>query len=339
MRVVIAHRSGEPRVVDLAEPRGGENYVTVRISHSAMVLPDELYQIADASKRVKRGEDGIPLGSTASGTILQIGQEVRTLKAGLRVALSGVPYVYHGEQLVVPEYLAVELPKKVNHEEGSFAGLGAKALNLVRTGNTEVGSTVLVMGSDMLGLLAAQLVRAAGATPILVDDSEYRLNKARALGIMNIFEPEDDQLIKVVDSVTQGQGVDAALLTRVGDHLAYSVAAHLVREGGVIVLGAPLMDTVSVDLLRSKGMEIRSANDGGHGAGDRAFELLGQGYPRRLVRWTVRDNMGCFCNLLAERRVQISPLITDRVPAERAATIYEKASRSRDSALGVVLTM
>lgn len=339
MKVVIAHRTGQPRVVDLPEQRCSGSFVTVRVSHTAPRLPEELGLIDGAARRLKKGDDGFPLGGCASGTIIEVGPDVRRLKSGLRVAVTGAPYVFHATQLTVPENLVAELPKKVNHEEGSFAGQGAEALHLVRTARVQLGETVLIFGAELLGLMAAQVVRAAGATPILVDDSEFRLNKIRTLGVTHALEPNEEQLIRLVDAQTEGLGVDSAMIVRPNDADAFRLAMALLRPGGVLVLAAPLRKSVPIDALREKKIVVTSTSDGGPGAGDRDYELGANGYPRELVRWTLRDNLACFCGLLAERKVQITPLVSDRIPLERAPLVYEKAARSRDSVLGAVLTV
>lgn len=338
MKVVIAHRSGEPAVVELPDPRMGRNFVLVRVSHTAIRLPDELNAIAGAAKRLRKGEDGLPLGSCASGTIIDCGSDVTKLKTGLRVAATGAPHVFHGTVLAVPENLAVELPKKVSHEEGSFAGVGAAALHLLRTGGVELGSVVLVYGADILGLLTAQCVRAAGAMPVLLEESEFRQTKARSLGLPCVMHPASEELLHHVEQITDGAGADAALLTRPDDMDAFHSASHLLRPGGHLVFGAPMAKAISLAMLREKGINLHAASGGGIGSGERDYEL-GQGYPRALARWTLRDNMTCFCGLLAERRVQLAPLVTDRVPLERAPMAYEKALRGRDAVLGVVLTV
>lgn len=338
MKVVIAHRSGSPKVVDLPEPRMGRGFISVRVSHSALKLPDELEILRDAPRGLRKGDDGVPLGECASGTILEVGANVRSLKAGLRVAVAGAPYVYHGGTLVVPENLAVELPKKVNHEEGSFAGQGAAALHLLRTARVQLGEVVLVFGGEMMGLFAAQLVRAAGATPILIDPSEFRLNKMHTMGISHTFMPDDDGLIRTVDSLTNGHGADSALIATGQNPEALPLAVSLLRRAGTIVLGTSVTGLTELELLVEKRLSLHSALGGGEGAGDPDFEVRGAGYPRTIARWTERDNMGCFCNLLAERKVQVSPLVTDRLPIERAPVAYEKAGRSADSVLGAVLT-
>ncbi|MEO8377191.1 MAG: zinc-binding dehydrogenase [Candidatus Sumerlaeota bacterium] len=323
MKLVIAHRSGEARVIDVPEPRAGKNFVTVRVSHSGMALPAELEMIAQAPRRTRRGDDGIPLGGYASGTVMSVGSAVKGVKEGIRVAVSGSRYVYHAGQVVVPEELVVELPKKVNHEEGAFTGMGAAALHLVRAGRVQLGEVVLVIGADLRGLIVAQLVRAAGAIPVLIDESDFRLAKVHPLGVSNTFTPDSADLVRAVDSLTEGQGAGSALITRSNDLIGFESAIKLLRPRGTAVLGEYLGANIDVDRVREKSITLLTAEGGG--AED--------------SRWSERENMNCFCNLLADRKVQISPLITDRVPLERAPTIYEKAQRNRDAVVACVLTV
>ncbi|CAN5276613.1 hypothetical protein BH09SUM1_BH09SUM1_05720 [soil metagenome] len=325
MKVVIAHRSGQPRVVELPEPKASKDFVSVRVSHTALLLPQELQQIEAGPKKLRKGDDGIPLGSSASGVVIEVGANVRSIKTGVRVAVWGHPYVYHASHLVVPEVLVVELPKKVNHEEGAFVGQGVEALSLLRAGKVQLGEVILVMGADMVGLLTAQAVRAAGGTPILIDESDYRLGKAKTVGLANAFQPDDEQLMRLVDSLTDGNGADAALLTRENESSAWKSAATLLRREGSLVVGASISGSVPIGLIHEKSIQVTHG-----GMSETASSLR---------RWSWGDNARCFCQLLAERKIQITPLITDRVPLDRAPIAYEKAARGRDAALGVVLTI
>jgi threonine dehydrogenase-like Zn-dependent dehydrogenase len=116
-------------------------------------------------------------------------------------------------------------------------------------------------------------------------------------------------------------------------------AIELIRPGGIVVIGAAVREQPELTSLRDKEARIRTAIGGGPGTGDLDFERRGAMYPRPIARWTVRDNMACFCGLLAERKVQVSPLVTDRVPLDRAQMAFEKAARGRDAVLAVVLTI
>jgi NADPH:quinone reductase-like Zn-dependent oxidoreductase len=339
MKVVIAHRSGSVQVVDLPEPNLARGCVAVKVTHSALQLPDELDQLRSVSQ-MKGKDDGFPLGSGVSGVIDAVGADVRRMRVGLRIAAYGPPYVYHSERLVIPENLVVEIPKKVNHEEGAFVGQGATAVNTFRAGKLGLGEVGLVFGADLPGVLLTQVLRAGGVTPVLIDPSEHRLTKARNIGITHALRPDQaEDLLRLVDTLTEGHGADGAFLTRGGDALAFRAAAELVRVGGTIVVGARIAGTEFPPTIEERSIRIVTASAPGPGRRDPNFERQGIDYPRHLVRWNERTNMDCFCALLNERKVQISPLVTDRVPIDRAASIYEKLGRSADLLTAAVLTI
>lgn len=325
--------------MELDRPPVGPGTVVVRVSHSALMLPTELDMIPQAARRVAKGVDGLPLGMMVSGILDEVGAGVVGLKGGLRVAAFGAPYVYHATHLSVPASLVIELPKKVNHEEGAFVGQGAIAVHQVREAGVGLGETVVVFGAGMAGQLAAQVARAAGANPIVVDEVDHRLTKARNVGIAAAFAPGDEALVREISTMTHGEGVDAAIVTADAPAKAMEWAAMYLRPQGKLVVatgnGAPLPS----DLVVEKELRVVATNSAGPGHGDEAWERKGFAYPRGLVRWTVRGNMEVFLGLLAERKVQISPLVSERYPLDRATACYEKIERTRGTTIGAVLTV
>src|SRR5207237_9460899 len=55
-----------------------------------------------------------PLGYSAAGIVVGVGEEVTDLRIGARVACAGYPYAAHAELLCVPQNLCVPLPANVN---------------------------------------------------------------------------------------------------------------------------------------------------------------------------------------------------------------------------------
>lgn len=322
MKVVIAHRDGDIRVVDLPEPIAGPGDVLLRVSHSALWLPEETDLLARVDAHLQPGEDGVPLGAMASGIVERVGEGVDGLKAGLRVAAFGRPFVYHGRFLRVPADRVIELPKKVNHEEGAFAGQGAAAVHAVRTAGAAMGSAIAVFGAGMLGILAAQAARAAGAGVLLADHFEARLTRARNVGVALACPLDGKALVKEVDTLTNGQGLDGAVLTADAAESASRLALHLLRPGGRLVVASPHA-RLHTDLVVEKELEVFGAMGAGPSAGS---------------RWTVRANAEVFLALLSERKVQIASLVADRYPLERAAALYDKLLNAQPPAIGAVLT-
>lgn len=69
---------------------------------------------------------------------------------------------------------------------------------------------------------------------------------------------------------------------------------------------------------------------------DDVYEQKGQDYPPGFVRWTEQRNFKAVLDAMASGRVDVSSLITDRIPFEEAEKAYAKIS-SDASTLGVVL--
>lgn len=332
MKVLIAQRDGYARVVDLPEPACAPGHVLVRVSHSAVALPDEIAFLRTAGQRIGPDDDGVPLGSMCSGIVESVGDGVKHLKAGLRVAAFGRPYVYHAPRLAIPVENVVELPKKVNHEEGSYAGQGALAMNLVRSTRAGLGAGLLVFGAGMTGILAAQIARAAGANVLLIDGDEHRLAKARNVGVTNTSLVADDSLVEEVASLTAGAGADAAVLTREAPDGALGAASKLLRPGGFIA-AASLGSRKPPAAFLEKELHLLAVATAGPPA-----RPARNGNPAGVGRWTVLENMRVFLEMLADRRVQIAPLISERAPLERATVVFEKIDRAQKSIIGAVLT-
>ena len=92
------------------------------------------------------------------------------------------------------------------------------------------------------------------------------------------------------------------------------------------------------DIFLEKELTLKAVRGPGPGYGDKNYELGSGAYPREFVRWQMRENMEVFLGLLAGRKVQIAPLVSDRLPIERAAAVYDKIERSPETILGAVLT-
>ncbi len=83
------------------------------------------------------------------------------------------------------------LPENVSFEEGTMIEPLACVVRAQRIIGVAKGTTVLVMGSGVSGLLNVQVAKLKGARVIATDISEYRLNKAREFGADEVFDAND----------------------------------------------------------------------------------------------------------------------------------------------------
>jgi 2-desacetyl-2-hydroxyethyl bacteriochlorophyllide A dehydrogenase len=75
------------------------------------------------------------------------------------------------------------IPENLDLLDAIFAKTSAIALHGVRRGHVTAQDKVAVVGLNLIGLLAAQIAKAMGATVIAIDTLDDRLESAKASGI------------------------------------------------------------------------------------------------------------------------------------------------------------
>ena len=109
----------------------------------------------------------LPLGYCNVGRVVAVGKGVAEFKVGDRVASNG----NHAEFVCVPKNLVAKVPDDITDEEAAFTVIGSIGLQGIRLLNPQLGETVVVIGLGLIGLVAAQLLKANGRY-----DEEYENN-------------------------------------------------------------------------------------------------------------------------------------------------------------------
>src|SRR6185312_12056824 len=97
-----------------------------------------------------------PLGYSAAGRVVAVGEGCEGFSVGDVVACAGAGFANHAELMWVPANLCAKLPDGVAAEEAAFATIGAIALQGVRQAEAQLGETVAVIGLGLLGQLTVQ---------------------------------------------------------------------------------------------------------------------------------------------------------------------------------------
>jgi L-iditol 2-dehydrogenase len=144
----------------------------------------------------------------------------------------------------------LHLPEGLGFEEATLIEPTACAIRgLERTG-IQAGDTVLIIGMGVSGLLFAQLSPSWGASQVIVADLvEYRLQKAREMGVQAAINASEEDLGPAVRSLTDGVGADLVVVTA-GNQRVMEQALELASKGGAVLLYAPLPPggTIPVDV-------------------------------------------------------------------------------------------
>lgn len=285
----------------------------------------------------KRDEEQM-LGYSAAGVVTEVAPGVTVLRVGDRVAVAGAGAANHADELVIPELLAAPIPAGVSFDEASVVAIGAIALQGVRRAGVELGERVVVIGCGVLGLLAVQMLRAAGCRVLACEPDAARRQMALDLGAEAAFDSgAEDVVRKVVDSC-DGWGCDAVLIAAATDSSApVHQAFRMCRRRGRVVLVGVAGNEYDRTEMYTRELDFRISTSYGPGRYDEAYERLGRDYPPAYVRWTEGRNMAAFLDLVARGAVRVAPMLGGRFPVDRAAEAYARLA-SADRPLLVVLT-
>ena len=284
-------------------------------------------------------ETWYPLGYSSAGTVIEVGDGVKGFVVGDRVACAGAGYANHASIISVPNQLAVKVPSNLSLREACFATVGAIALQGVRRADITLGENVVVMGTGLIGLITAQILRANGCTVICVDLEESRLAKAKDLGFEHALLAGTDSAIQSVLDVTENAGADAVIVTAATrSSRPVNDAFAMCRERGrVVIVGAVGMELEREEYYR-KEIDLRISRSYGPGRYDSDYEEKGLTYPLGYVRWTETRNLDAFLDLLALGNVKVDQLISAEYSIDQAMLAYEEATGDDTEVIGVVVT-
>jgi predicted dehydrogenase/threonine dehydrogenase-like Zn-dependent dehydrogenase len=364
-QLVQSVRSGELQLVDVPLPSIGANEVLVKVVNSvvsagteravrelasaslvgkARSRPDLVRQVARKARTEgvrstlaavqSRLDDLMPLGYSAAGVVVEVGENVAGLRPGSLVATGGQG---HAEYQAVAGLLTASVPAGVDSASAAFATIGSIALQGIRLADVGPGSRVCVIGLGLIGQLAVRLASASGLDVVGIDLNPWNVDRTRAAGFTAFVESGDDTTASVMDW-SNGRGVDAVLVTAATSSSAPMLRApSVLRDRGVVVV----VGDVGLDLKRTplyeKEATIRFARSYGPGRYDRVYEDWGVDYPAGFVPFSAQRNMETFLSLVASKRVVVDDLITHRYPLAHATAAYDTIAGKSGPYLGVAL--
>ena len=206
---IRVHESGGPEVlkweeVEVGEPGPGE----VRIRQTAIGLNYiDVY--------VRTGlypQDALPFipGMEGAGVVTAVGEGVRDLKVGRRVAYAG-PVGGYAEERVIAADRVVRIPEGVDDETAAaimLKGMTAQYL-LRRTYKVGPDTTLLFhAAAGGVGMIACQWASSLGVTVIGTVGSAGKALIARSHGCTHVINYREEDVVAKVKALTKGEGVD-----------------------------------------------------------------------------------------------------------------------------------
>jgi predicted dehydrogenase/threonine dehydrogenase-like Zn-dependent dehydrogenase len=352
-QVIQSYKTGEVALREVPVPGCGSKRILVRNTHSLISLgterstielgrksllgkaasrPDLVRRAWDKAKKegllktwreaMGRLDTPTPLGYSSAGIVHEAGIAATEFAPGDRVACVGQGFASHAEFVSIPVNLACRVPTEVQDDEAAFGMLGIIALHGIRSAQLTFGSRVVVMGLGLLGLLTIQMLRAYGCKVIALDPAADKIALANTLGFTHVTTQTDD-LSRLCDAQTSGYGADAVIITAASkDRSLVDQAIQLCRSKGRIVVVGTTDIHPDRNELWLKEIELVVSRAAGPGSLDPLYEIEGVDLPIGEVRWTQKRNLQEFLRLLAEKRIDVRPLITHRYSIDQAEDVY-----------------
>ena len=270
-------------------PKIKEDEVLVKIEYVGICGSDVHYYHTGTCGpfKVNLDEDFI-LGHECAGTIVEVGDKVKNLHIGNRVALEpgitcgkcefcksgkynlcpdvvflATPPVQgcYEEYIAFPENMCFKLPENVSTKEGALIEPLSVGFHAAAQGDVSVGDTVVILGSGCIGLVTLLACKARGAAKVIVTDLvDARLEKAKELGADYIINCKDVDAVEEILKITEGKGASKVIETA-GSPYTIAQTAHLVSKGGTIVLvGLASVEEINYNFaqIMDKEAEIKS---------------------------------------------------------------------------------
>ncbi|MBF9043583.1 Gfo/Idh/MocA family oxidoreductase [Rhodobacterales bacterium HKCCE4037] len=291
---------------------------------------DGLITTVDAV-RSKLGQP-IPLGYCNVGVVHD------AAAAGFNVGDRVVSNGPHADVVTVPRNLCAKIPDNVSDEAASFTVVASIGLQGLRLAQPTLGEAFVVTGVGLIGLLTVQMLRAQGCRVLAIDLDAAKLDLARSFGAetCNLAAGEDPVASGIAFS--RGHGVDGVIVTATSKSSdPITQAARMCRKRGRIVLvGVTGLELNRADFYE-KELSFQVSCSYGPGRYDPAYEGGGQDYPIGFVRWTEQRNFEAVLDMLASGALDVTPLVSHRVPFDEAQRAYQLLSTDK-AALGILLT-
>ena len=148
----------------------------------------------------------------------------------------------------VPDHIVYALPDSFPYEKAALIEAVSIAVHAAKITHIEPGSSAVVIGAGMIGLLAVQAFRVYGCTKVIaVDLEQSKLDLARSLGADETFLGNDPDLIAKLHAATGGQGPDIAVEV-VGAQKPINTAIEGVRRGCKVTIIGNLAPKVEIPL-------------------------------------------------------------------------------------------
>ena len=341
MRALLLENYNELKLKDVPIPEFGNEDVLIRVKACGICGSDVHGYDGSTGRRIPP----LIMGHEAAGIVHNAGRDVQNFKAGDRVTFDSTiscgacrfcaagavnlcenrqvlgvscgEYRRNGafaEYVSVPARTVYALPDEFSFAHAALIEAVSITVHAAKITEIRPGSTAVVIGAGMIGLLSVQAFRHYGCDRVFaVDVDETRLKMARDLGATDTFFGSGTETVSRVLGVTNGLGAEIAV-EAVGAQDPINTAIECVCSGGTVTLIGNVSSRVEIPLQRVVSRQLRL-----QGSCASAGE-----YPECI-------------SLMQKGAIRIEPLISAVAPLSDAARWFERLHAHEPGLMKVVL--
>lgn len=243
----------------------------VRIKlHTVGICGSDVHYYTHGGAGVFQVKAPMILGHEASGTVIETGSDVKTLKVGDRVCMEpGIPDpdsratrlgLYnvdpavrfwatppvHGvlrPTVVHPETFTFKLPDNVSFAEAAMVEPLAVGVHAATKAQVKPGDIALIIGAGPIGLVTALSALAAGCAQVFVSDiDDTKLELAASLGAVTPINVSRQDLTAEILKATGGWGVEIIFECSGSARGAENIFDPLCPAGRIVFIGSQMHD-------------------------------------------------------------------------------------------------
>lgn len=339
MRAIRFHEHGgldRLKLEDAPMPETGPNDVLIRVRSCGVNRLDILTREGRVGARVRLPHIS---GSEVAGDVARVGNQVRDLREGQRVAVA--PYLFcsqceyclsgneslcikgdilgltgdggYAEYVIAPAANVVPIPEEVSHDDAAAVSLAALTAwhMLVERARVKPGEEVLVLAAGSgVGSAAIQIAKLSGARVIATASDDGKLKLARDLGADEVINYRERDFLQEVRRLTGKRGVDVVVEHVGADSWEKSVGC-LARGGRLVTCGSTsgAEGKLNIWLLFAKELNLIGAYGGTRHELQLLLKMVAQGRFRPVIDRALPLERAAEAQRLMEERKQFGKLL------------------------------
>ena len=281
MHANILHGRSDLRYETVPDPTPAPNEAIVRV-HACSICGSDVHAFHGKHPRLTFPRI---LGHEFAGEIVALGRELEGFRIGDRVCcdidfacgacgpcregrgnicetLRTMGFDRDGayaEFAAVPSFNLYKLPENVSYDQASAVQvLGISYHAVAHRMKPRSGEKVAVIGAGPIGLGAALIARDSGADVTITDVLDYRLTKARALGLEKTINARDADMRARALEATGGRGFDKVIECVGGlqERTVTDAVAMVKRGGQITIVGTFPENKATIPIAYIKDREI-----------------------------------------------------------------------------------